>query len=84
MTADTSATTGEQGQAEGQAEGDEQGGCRLCEVVPAVLGLLAAAVIIFVSADLLTGGRLTVTALRIAGAGKAGPGDQSGSQPADG
>ena len=59
------------GQGEAGAAQDQAAPCRLCEAVPAVLGLLAAAVIVFVSLDLLTGGRLTVTALGLIGKGPA-------------
>jgi hypothetical protein len=55
---------------------DDDGGagkCRLCEILPALGGVLAAVAILFVSLDLLAGGGLTKAALRLAG-----PPDQGG------
>lgn len=65
MAADTTA-----GQAPGAAEDNETEGCRLCEVVPAVLGLLAAGVIIFVAGDLLARGRWTLALFGLLGKGR--------------
>lgn len=78
MAADASDTAA--GQAPAQAPDDaSERGCRLCEVVPAVLGLAAAAVIIFVASDLLAGGKLTIALLGLIGKGR--PDDDT--QPAN-
>lgn len=74
MSADTQASEASQG-AEDGAELEPRE-CRFCEVAPAVLGLVAAAVIVFVSVDLLKGGALTVWALRLLGRGA--PDDDTG------
>lgn len=79
-------STDTQASRDGQVQGElEPGGkeCRLCDIAPAILGLAAAAVITFVSIDLLKGGALTIWALRLFG--KGGPADDSADDgtPAD-
>lgn len=70
MSADTAASQGEQGAEQGTDTAEpETRECRLCEIAPAVLGLVAAGVIVFVSLDLLKGGALTLWALRLLGKG---------------
>lgn len=66
----------EQGeQAPADTDGQAGSECLLCEAVPAILGLIAAAVIVFVSLDLLNGGRLTAAAMTVIGRGV--PGDDA-------
>lgn len=67
MTADL--TAGQAGEAAETGDEAEPRECRFCEIAPAVLGLAAAAVIVFVSVDLLKGGALTLWALRLIGKG---------------
>lgn len=66
-------------QAPGAAADEPEQDCRLCEIVPAVLGIVAAGVILFVAGDLLARGRWTLALFGLLGKGR--PDEHT--QPAD-